>query len=859
MSDNLSLKAIPHLQDILFGLFPAGRIEGFEFCIGDFRGNKGDSLKINLRTGVWAEFAGNEKGGNIMGVIEHALSIPYAEACVWLEKRLGIEPEKKQQVARDGTQFIIPARESAPSIVHPSHGAPTSIYEYRNQKNELVNYICRFDMPDGSKQFTPYSLTTEGWKWKQIPENRPLYRGEHLTNPAKQVIIVEGEKAANAAAAALPSVVVVTWSGGSKAVAKTDWSPLAGYEKVAIWPDNDEPGKTAADQIAKILLDLQVKKISVAEIPSSHEKGWDAADAVAESVDIVAFLKANLRERKPATPLPPPVADIWNPPAGGDAPIDTRDEPYIPLGHNHGEFFYYSHLAKQVVTLNAAAHTKLNLFKLADENYWKMTYPTGKGNSNFAVDTAASSLMQQCYRKGIYDVKKVRGRGAWWDDGRMVLHLGDHLIVDGMARDIFLESDFIYESGADLPEPKNKPLARDELEAYVELAKMFNWRDPMSAYFLMGWCVLAPICGILKWRPHVWLTGPKGSGKSWIMENFIGGTLGNLGLYVLSATTAAGIRGLVGHDALPVIFDEAEAEENAGKVRIQEILELMRQSSSRTAASIVKGTAFGGSMNFRVQSSFALASIGDSLKHGADESRVNVLQLYSSENRAGAQEKFDTILEKMAGLPKDFGTRLFARSIGLVEVINHNAEIFSRAGARILGSSRAGDQYGALLAGAYTLFTDKKIDDAEAIKFMSRHNFADHYKPANVEHRCYDKLMSIVLTVPNEARPVERSIGEMVDCLVNSHADLELKLSIIEEFLARRGIKVLDGHVVIANNHPELEKMLSSTPWSNNWSKIMQQMEGVDTMGGRIISFPGGIKQRVTRILKGEPPTEIRA
>jgi signal transduction histidine kinase len=56
---------------------------------------------------------------------------------------------------------------------------------------------------------------------------RPLYGLDRLAaNPAAPVVVVEGEKAAEAAQAALPRMVVVTWPGGTNGVRWADFGPL---------------------------------------------------------------------------------------------------------------------------------------------------------------------------------------------------------------------------------------------------------------------------------------------------------------------------------------------------------------------------------------------------------------------------------------------------------------------------------------------------------------------------------------------------------------------------------------------------------------------------------------------------------
>ena len=53
------------------------------------------------------------------------------------------------------------------------------------------------------------------------------------------------------------------------------------------------------------------------------------------------------------------------------------------------------------------------------------------------------------------------------------------------------------------------------MQAYeiLELAQQFQWDVQASGMLLAGWVALAPICGALDWRPHIWLTGGAGTGK----------------------------------------------------------------------------------------------------------------------------------------------------------------------------------------------------------------------------------------------------------------------------------------------------------------------------------------------------------
>jgi hypothetical protein len=128
------------------------------------------------------------------------------------------------------------------------------MWPYHDADENLLFYRMRFDfMEDGEPKKTVLPVTycdlgngKCAWRAKDIPGLKPLYRlPQLLSRPDAKVLIVEGEKAADAAQILFPDWVVVTWSGGSKAIEKTDWSPLAGRD-VAIWPDADIAGYSAA-------------------------------------------------------------------------------------------------------------------------------------------------------------------------------------------------------------------------------------------------------------------------------------------------------------------------------------------------------------------------------------------------------------------------------------------------------------------------------------------------------------------------------------------------------------------------------------------------------------------------------------
>lgn len=207
----------------------------------------------------------------------------------------GSEGKRKGAGANAG-EWVCPVPDDAPAprSSHNRHGMPGAAWTYRDETGAVICYVCRFDKADGSKEVLPLTLWRIGvrfdWQWKAPPAPRPLYGLDRLAAmPAAPVLLVEGEKTADAGAALFPDFVVMTWQGGGKAGSKADWAPLAG-RRVVILPDADTPGREAADAVRKLVLAAGANGVGVVQLPAHLPEGWDCADAFPAEFDRLALL-----------------------------------------------------------------------------------------------------------------------------------------------------------------------------------------------------------------------------------------------------------------------------------------------------------------------------------------------------------------------------------------------------------------------------------------------------------------------------------------------------------------------------------------------------------------------------------------
>jgi len=437
---------------------------------------------------------------------------------------------------------------------------------------------------------------------------------------------------------------------------------------------------------------------------------------------------------------------------------------------------------------------------------------------------------------GMFDPDCLRGRGAWWDRGHSMLHLGDRLVVDGRSQSITepFASRFYYQRGAALEGPGDyTPLDDQESWALLLLAERFRWEIPASSLLLAGWVTLAPISGALSWRPHIWLTAAAGSGKSAILERFVGVLLGDLALTVVGNTTEAFIRQALRSDALPVVIDEAESNDKVDQQRIQQILALARYASSETRASIGKGSSAGEVQRFRVRSMFLLSSISTALRQGADRRRFSQLTLRNPGELAPVErqrhwEELDRDLDLM--ITPETGRRLIARTVSLIPMIRQAVKVFTKVAAAHFESQALGDQYGTLLAGAWALQSASVPTEQQARGLIASSDWSSYQQAIEVsdERRCLQTILEFQLRVDADERTLTRNVLELIQVVVAAGLDPLQAVAprLASESLGRLGLQVRGEQLLIANCAEGLAQILRDTPWSSSWNTILSRLAG---------------------------------
>lgn len=880
-----------------------------------FHDERTPSFTVTPANGLFKCF-GCGAGGSVVDFAMQWHGLPLADAIKRVEEWAGgVALQTPEQAAaqrqahakkRDEWVPVVPVPLDAPdpTFKHRKYDKPAFWWPYLDATGRLIGYVARFhfakvDKETGEESIgkdvipTVYAQHAETgkreWRWLSFPKPRPLYGLDLLAkHPDALVLIVEGEKTADAARALLPigaegvpPIVVISWPGGGKAIGLVDWSPLQG-RRCALWPDADAPGfatmegwingkREAEDGIAQLITGIAAS-IKVIQPPAAAVQagdGWDIADAKAEgwtTADLLQHIKGSIRDHR--VPVPMQVADPEPAPPINDnePPLDSyadfggvpdyqdpdEEEPFTYLGYGRGPVFYYMPARTQHVTaLTASAHSKMNLLALAPLGYWVRCFPKKGGEADW--DMAANAMIQRSQSAGLYDPGKVRGRGAWWDDGRPAIHLGHSVVIDGKQHPLHnAPSQYIYEASLQLPVTLDNPLANGEAIELVRILELCNWDRPVSAKLLAGFLLLAPICGALDWRSHAWITGESGSGKSTIMEKIVKRVLGRACLFVQSETSAAGVRQTLENDALPVLFDEAESENHKASARIQDIMGLVTAASSETGAKIIKGSAGGKSMSYEVRSMFIFSSIAINLQQFAAKSRVSVFGLRKSPATPQSKERYRELERRIIEvMTEEWVKRLHARAIHLIPVIRRNARIFSDASSAVLGTKRLGDQIGTLLAGAYALHAQREITPAEATKWLEAQDWTEEtqLEEQSDQQSCLSFILESVQRAQGKVGQFDRTIGELVEIVTWRRSDADIEPAIAHDALKRIGIRLSDDmqKLYISNNAKALKKLLGETSWASSWNRTLARLPGAKPHE-KPVRFAGGVQSRAVEI-----------
>ena len=233
------------------------------------------------------------KSGDALKLVEIKTGCTGKALSEWVKAFIGYVPQHPQKETHEWKPITpVPQGESIHNLdadltrgLAKRDMEETARYCYRDLEGNILGYVVRFEGAE-DKLTLPLTycrneLGEESWRWKGFPMPRMPYGAEVLKNSVKPILIVEGEKTAEAAKKIFPGLTVLSWVGGAGSVHLTEWSVLMRRE-VILWPDNDKPGLKCMAKLKSILDAAGVDLVRVVQLPAGTPKGWDLADDLPE-------------------------------------------------------------------------------------------------------------------------------------------------------------------------------------------------------------------------------------------------------------------------------------------------------------------------------------------------------------------------------------------------------------------------------------------------------------------------------------------------------------------------------------------------------------------------------------------------
>lgn len=539
-----------------------------------------------------------------------------------------------------------------------------------------------------------------------------------------------------------------------------------------------------------------------------------------------------------------------------------EDCPVTPLGMI-GDSCLYLDAIGQFTKLRGRDHARLAILQLfgprneilADyfPSYNKDGEPTGKAD----YQRAAEVLIRDCGLKGVINpMDRIRGVGAWTgEDGRLILHCGDRIFKGPAAgtgskagEKPRMPSDpwqrpgeigaHIYpgQPAAMRPFARNEKARRQAGRRLFEILKQWHWRrGDIDARLILGWVVCAFLGGALKWRPMVWVTGGRGTGKS-TLHDYLRDVLGEWRLFTSDAT-AAGIWQALGYDARAVALDELESDPNGDKA--QKVIYLARQAGS--GGVILRGGQSHDGAQFTARACFMFSSIFIPALTPQDRSRMAILDL----NKIRTTKLPDGTPEQL----REIGRHLLQHLVENWYRWEATLTAYREALQAVGHSARAVDQFGTLLAAH-----DMALADGLMEPEILAGTLAEELSPAKLAESdvsdgddggALEHLLSTTIEIERERRSLGAFLQEAWACLERqpnslgeAYRDDDDRFKKLNRGLADHGVRFVstDGEhrnmLAVAGSHAGLRRIFAGSTWQSAagtrgvWLQALGRLEG---------------------------------
>lgn len=494
----------------------------------------------------------------------------------------------------------------------------------------------------------------------------------------------------------------------------------------------------------------------------------------------------------------------------------------VTLGHNGKHNFYFATHQKRVFPLTANEHNKNQFMLMAPEKYWGDKYgwltdaEGEKTGANFPK--VVERLGIELTNAGFFNPENVRGKGCWYENNEIAVNLGNQIYYKNEYKPIFnhdIQTKFFYEAGESLEIDFGKQLSYEQSVKITNAFKMLRYKNSNDYIFILGWIACAQISGALPWRPHLYLTGSRGAGKSTVLE-WIHSMI-PLSISITDST-AAGIKQNLKNNAKAVIYDESEPNSESDRNQLMDVIKLARSCSTMKSGDNLRGTAGGKGIAYNTNAIFCLSSIQKISFGSADDSRFFIIEMNSVKGQS--HDEFIQIESAMNEI-KNYSSLLFSRMVNNYKTVIKNIELCKIYLKQLKYESRLADQLAPILAGYFSYYSNDLIETETIEQLVEMINFKNSdYVEVNSESDA-EKCYSTIMQLSPDGTPV--SISQIID-LMRSNTN-SMNFDLYNRLLMFNGMKydLVTGELWFAFGNVHLRDKLKKVSQYSDYIGILKR------------------------------------
>jgi len=287
------------------------------------------------------------------------------------------------------------------------------------------------------------------------------------------------------------------------------------------------------------------------------------------------------------------------------------------------------------------------LHKLDKLTMDRFTLITGQTISDKDFKIEKSKILENCSRRIISDFNTL-GLGIWNVDNDFLIVSGPeaYLKNGSKIRSPAFKDKFIdfrpHISAWYTPATHRRSLS--ELFTIVkEIVSHWNFQQADMIPLMTAFIFLAPFQHLMNWRPHIYITGRQGTGKTSFFE-FLEELYGPL-VTRLDDSTPYGLAQKLGKNNMIGLMDEFEHNRRRASV-----MEALKKANSGQGGSIVRGTTGISTIEFKLHHMIWISSIENGARDAAQRARLATFILDPHDNESlhlPSKEEFALLRSEM--------------------------------------------------------------------------------------------------------------------------------------------------------------------------------------------------------------------